>query len=71
MWRIDDPAGGAVPIYESNTCPLPVIDLDTWDWFALYRRFEKGILITAGGLQEQPNKYLDAMQTVEELLKHA
>ena len=61
---------GEPPIYEANTCPLPTVGAGIWSLFRLYRLFEKGVLFTAGGVSDQPNVYLDAMDRIEQALKN-
>jgi len=38
--------------------------------FELYQHYKKGILLVGGGLLDQPNAYLEAMDIIEMALKH-
>lgn len=68
IWIIDDPAGGPIPLLESDTCLLPRIDAGIWSLFRLYRHYKNGILLRAGGLANQPARYLEAMHLIGEQL---
>lgn len=49
---------------EFNSCLLPMIS-DQSDFFLrMHKHYVKGILIKSGGLMEQPNKYLEAMEII-------
>jgi hypothetical protein len=66
MWIIDDPAGGPIPVIKSRICLLPMIDARIWALFRLYSYYEKGVLLKAGGLADQPNQYLESMELIAE-----
>lgn len=67
MWEVADPDGGAEPIYLSACCPLPTIPARIWALFGLYRHYQRGVLLTAGGLLDQPHFYLEAMNLIEQV----
>lgn len=68
IWIIDDPDGGPEPLIESATCLLPTIDRGIFYLFQLYRHYQNGVLYQAGGLQNQPAKYLELMEMIREAL---
>lgn len=65
QWVIENPAGGD-PLIESDTCLLPMVDAGTWYLFRLHRLFDKGVMYQAGGLMNQPHRYIEAMLAVSE-----
>lgn len=47
-----------------KSCLLPMITEESNIYLRLHRHYSKGILIMAGGLLDQPNKYLEAMEMI-------
>jgi len=45
-----------------RSCPLPMISELSSFFLRMYQHYSKGVLITSGGLLDQPNKYLEAME---------
>lgn len=45
-----------------NRCPLPMISDDSNFYLRLHKHYKNGILPLGGGLLEQPNKFLQAME---------
>lgn len=45
-------------------CLLPMIDARIWQLFRLYRYYDKGNLYRGGGIMDQPNKYIEAMEII-------
>lgn len=50
---------------ESNTCLLPMITDRSHTYIRLYRHYKNGLLPLAGGVLEQPNTYLQAMEIID------
>jgi len=71
LWVVADPAGGDIPLIESDTCLLPMVDESTWYLFRLHKLFEKGVLYQTGGLMDQPNRYIEAMFAIGEAINNA
>ncbi len=42
-----------------------MVDPDTWYQFRLYRHYKNGILLTGGGILDQPNRYLEIMELID------
>lgn len=53
-------AGDRVTIFR-QTCPWNDIDDDIYELAAMYRHYEKGHLLSSGGLEDQPAWYVEAM----------
>ena len=47
-----------------NSCPLPMITEETDFFLRMYKHYKNGILLIGGGLLDQPNKYLEAMEMI-------
>ncbi len=52
-------------VMASNTCFLPMISALSYELLNLYRHYKNGVLIRAGGLFDQPNKYIKAMGIID------
>jgi hypothetical protein len=50
---------------ESKTCLIPQITQRTNYLFKLHKHYSNSILLIAGGLYDQPNLYLDAMEIID------
>lgn len=51
---------------ESRTCLLPMITTATHQALRLFRHYKNGVLPHGGGLLDQPNHYIEAMQVLAE-----
>lgn len=47
-----------------TSCPLPMISDASNFYLRMHMHYTNGILITQGGLLDQPNKYLEAMEII-------
>ncbi len=63
-------------VLESTTnCPKSLINAQTVNWFRLYRFYQNGVMPVGvksgygGGVYEQPNLYLQAMELIENSLR--
>ncbi len=50
---------------ESRTCLLPMIHDGSRELMRLYRHYKNNLLPYAGGVLEQPNAYLEAMEVID------
>jgi hypothetical protein len=57
-WKIDG-------LIESTTCLLPMITAFSRECLRLYGHYKNGRLPYAGGLYNQPRRYLQAMETLD------
>jgi len=53
---------------ESDICLLPMVDEQSAFFLRLHVHYRNRILFTEGGLTSQPNRYLEAMEQVEQLI---
>ena len=51
--------------FENRTCLLPQITERTNYFFKLYKHYQHGNLLIEGGLLDQPNVYLSAMELID------
>lgn len=49
-------------VFQSRTCLLPMITPESYFLLRLHSHYKQGLLPYAGGLLEQPNFYLEAME---------
>jgi hypothetical protein len=52
-------------VFHSRTCPLPLVSATSNQMIRLYRHYKAGRYPFAGGLLDQPNFYIDAMEVIE------
>ena len=52
-------------VLESNTCLLPMITPDSHRFLRLHKHYGRGLLPHAGGICDQPNRYIEAMECLE------
>ncbi|HKQ24087.1 MAG TPA: hypothetical protein VJT81_06560 [Burkholderiales bacterium] len=52
-------------VFHSRTCPLPLITAASNSLVRLYRHYKAGRYPFGGGLLEQPNAYIEAMEVIE------
>lgn len=50
---------------ESNVCLLPMITADSHRFLRLHAHYKNGFLPHAGGICDQPNLYIEAMEFLE------
>lgn len=55
--------------HTSYVCPARLVPPETFDWIALYLHYSQGFLLSAGGIADQPAKYLTAMSHVGSAVK--
>lgn len=48
-----------------RTCPRKLVSDASWDWLRLHRFFKQGVLPYAGGLLDQPYRFLEAMEVID------
>lgn len=48
-------------VIASNTCFLPMVTAQSWNLMDLYHFYRSRHLYAAGGLRDQPNMYIEAM----------
>lgn len=51
-------------VIESRTCLLPMITPQSSFLLRMYRHYEKNVMPTAGGILDQANYYVDAMEHI-------
>lgn len=51
-----------------TTCLLPMVTDETHMYFRLHTHYLRGVLLKGGGLEDQSNKYLEAMELLESKL---
>lgn len=52
-------------VIKSRTCLKPMVTDEAIRMIKLYNHYKRGILLTAGGLLDQPNYYLAMMEIAE------
>ena len=52
-------------VVSSRTCLLPQISELSRECLKLFRHYKNGVLIRAGGLYDQPNRYITAMGIID------
>ena len=60
----------SVPVFNLDgddyfRCPLKIITKQTGEYVRFYNFFRDGYLPNAGGIMDQPGKFLDAMSIIE------
>jgi hypothetical protein len=55
---------------KSKICLLPMVTAEAQEAIRLYGFYKQKILALSGGVLEQPDKYLKAMQTIERQINH-
>jgi hypothetical protein len=70
IFEITYPAGSTTPFLQSKVCLLPMVDRSTWDYFRLHQHYRNSILLTAGGIMDQPNIYIEVMEQITEAMNH-
>lgn len=58
LWQIDG-------VIQSSTCLLPMVSAFSRECLRLYAHYKNGLLIRAGGLYDQPRKYMQAMGVID------
>jgi len=58
MWEIEG-------VVKSKTCLLPMITPASNTYIRLYRHYKNGILPFEGGLLDQPNPFIEAMEAID------
>lgn len=53
-------------VIESRTCLLPMITPQSQYLLRLHKHYREGLLPLSGGLLEQPNYYLEAMEILSD-----
>ena len=48
-----------------RTCPRKLVTTTSWDWMRLHHFYKRGVLPFSGGLLEQPNRFLEAMEVLD------
>lgn len=61
MWQVSH---GNQVIIESNTCLKPMVEPWALSLVQLYRHYKNSVLPFTGGLYDQPNYYLEAMDLI-------
>ena len=51
-------------VIESRTCLLPMVTEESVELLRLYPHFERGVMPFAGGLLDQPNGFVQAMDVI-------
>jgi hypothetical protein len=52
-------------VLETSVCPRYVVTARSNAWVSLYGHYKNGHLLVKGGLCDQPNVYLEAMQVID------
>jgi hypothetical protein len=63
MWEIDH-------VITSRTCLLPMINPESRQLLRLYDHYKNNLLPFAGGILDQPQKFLTAMRTIDGYLSN-
>lgn len=56
-WKLDG-------VGTMNSCPLPMITEESDFFLSMHVHYRNGNLLIKGGLLDQPNKYLEAMELI-------
>lgn len=51
-------------VLELDECPRKAVKPASWDWIRLWHLFQQGHLPYAGGIMEQPARFMDAMEVI-------
>lgn len=51
-------------VISSRTCLLPMITPESYAWLRLHTHYKEGYLPRAGGILDQPNKFMEAMEVL-------
>ena len=51
---------------ETNRCLRQLVTPASWEFIRMYRHYKNGILPLAGGLLDQPARFVDAMEIIDE-----
>lgn len=65
------PAGGEAVSAELRICPLPMVTMDHAALFRLWPYWERGTMPDPGGLLDQPNGFVQAMDRIRSHLDAA
>ena len=68
LFIVENPTRPGKPLISSNTCLLPKIDAATWYLFRLHSHYKNSVLLVAGGIMDQPNKYIATMDLITEVI---
>lgn len=52
-------------VIESRVCLLPMVTEFASNVISMYGHYKAGYLLTAGGMLDQPNPYIEAMEILE------
>lgn len=58
-------------VYDSDLCPRQAVTDESREWLALYAHYAKGHLLRAGGVEDQPAIYLQAMRVIASAVSEA
>lgn len=58
MWEVKG-------VIRSRVCLLPLVNDFSRECLQLYRHYKNGVLIHAGGLYDQPRRYVQAMGSID------
>ncbi len=65
----NNPAGfprWSIPnVIESNICLLPMVTAQTRRLLKLHQHYSNGLMLVSGGVIDQPNFYLQAMEIID------
>ena len=61
-WTIEDVLGETI---RSKKCLRWVVNEESVEYWKLYAHYDNGYLLYAGGVYDQPAKYLEAMGIIE------
>lgn len=52
-------------IWKSRVCPRRVVTDESRRWIALFQHYRAGHLMMAGGVFDQPARYMEAMRVID------
>lgn len=53
-------------VIKTQKCLRKMITQESADFYSLYKHYQNGVMPYSGGLFEQPNAYLEAMDLIDE-----
>lgn len=59
-----DAAGNPQWSRTTNVCPRRIVDASAYEWLDAFHHYQNGFLWCAGGVRDQPKKYLDTMALI-------
>ena len=53
-------------LIETNQCLRQLVTPLSWQWLRLHKHFQTGVMPYGGGLMDQPARFIDAMDVIND-----